>query len=578
METFFLFVNSPEEKKKKYCYQRPVLGNSSTNEGDAATVMTSEGDTYFFQMHKSLEDNNRMANKALYKDAIEKKPATIESNMDLVTHSTSTMKNSLTLCGGGKSIFHANFWVDETGNHPTPGTMISFSDVNNFVWKPVDRHQIDYCRYATRELENNNMRLQISHYKRKALLILHPQNDFCDRVPGLYPVHEIDIVDFEGYDVLQSSPAKYNGRVAFQALDPRSPEEGRRRGVVKGFRTRKDGVEERGKEQYYVEVLWDPDVYRPADLLVEDFGPTDSVIRHFRRLQNACTNHLRVHLVSDTRDPAARRYGRLVKVELTNVQVRWDLSVPSYIAKTELLVDADTAVPDSGAFTKGARVMYQTVTQSTHQPAFTIARAVDDAAPIQRMSSTAAASFSTSIRMYGLGTVLNVCENGTHVEVMWDAENTCGNLPVMGSYTDLTYTAKLIRENWESYDEIIISRDCHRCNHISHKSYWQADGGVNDFTVIQYMDVLTGAIVPVQSEFSVSAGSDTVPCCCCAVFDEVLRRVTRSATFGSWRTRADTSTLSGRLTVWWVTTSKWRRNELDRARSTDRAATITSLL
>jgi hypothetical protein len=513
METYIRYLEDPEKSKRKYCYKRPVLGH----------IDSSEGDTYFFQMQRPLEESNKIANKILFKDGVEKKPATLESNNELVTHSESQLKASSTLCGGGKSIFHANFWVDENGNHPVPGTMISFSDVNNFVWKPVDRHQIDYCRYATRELEHSNLRLQISHHKRKVLLILHPQNDFCDRVPGLYPLEDVELVGLNDIATLELNPAKYNGKFAYQAADPRLPENGRRKGVVKGFRTKLVA----GRKKYYVEVLWDPDVYRPSDLLVEGYTETDSTIRHFRRLQNACANHLRVHLASDERpdkDFSYKRYGRLVKVELTGVQVRWDLSVPSYVPKQELSIDScDTsqvavAVSDeldaATKVLKGSRVFYsRNVGQQAHSG---VVAAADDVGPIspaspganaslQRTVSTnrqASGNWNTSLYMYGKGTVVNDC--GTHVEVLWDAENTCGNLAVLGSYTDLTYTAKLIRENWDQYDEIMISRDCHRCNHISHKSYWQTDGGVGDFRVIEYMDVLTGAVVPAQGQFVVS--------------------------------------------------------------------------
>jgi hypothetical protein len=522
MDTFLRLATNRQEKIRKYCHVRPALGNGNG---------LNEGDTYFFQIQVTLEENHKLANKILYKDGVEKIPATIESNKELVTHSTHVCEDSQTHCGGGRSIFHANYWVDETGNHPIPGTMISFSDVNNFVWKPVDRHQIDYCRYATRELENNNMRLQITHDKRKVLLILHPQNDFCDRVPGLYPADEIVIDDFEGFEVLQSCPTKYNGRAAFQAADPRSPDGGRRRGIVKGFRSKRINRDS-AMAKYYVEVLWDADIYRPADLRVEGLEESRSPIRDFRRLQNACKTYLRVYLSTDTRADASKRYGRLLKVEITGVQVRWDLSVPSYVAMKHLHVEDDgrgaefsfppdppnddIAVDINDRIRKGSRVVsLEANAVLTPMPSSSSDATASAAPPIRSLSAGNTVSRSvTSLHMYGRGTVVNVSGDGDHAEVFWDAENTCGNLPVMGSYTDLTLVAKLIKENWETYDEIIISRDCHRCNHISHKSYWVSPEGVNDYTTIKYTDVLTGKVVPAQKEFGVSVRVEQVYCSC----------------------------------------------------------------
>jgi ankyrin repeat protein len=128
-----------------------------------------------------------------------------------------------------------------------------------------------------------------------------------------------------------------------------------------------------------------------------------------------------------------------------------------------------------------------------------------DDAVCYRYSPTLEPCDDASIQMFGNGRVVKVCDDGTHVEVVWDAENTCGNLSVLGSYTDMSLTARLIRQNWDQFDEIIISRDCHRCNHISHKSYWRSkeSDGVDDFQTITYMDILSGKFTPAQSEFAV---------------------------------------------------------------------------
>jgi hypothetical protein len=211
-------------------------------------------------------------------------------------------------------------------------------------------------------------------------------------------------------------------------------------------------------------------------------------------LKNACHNVLRVHSVSDTRDINSKRYGRLIRVNQTRVEVRWNLSVPCYVAKRMLRLAGGPEIE------KGSLLDKKTVGGSE-----CLANFSKDDAVCYRYSPTLEPCDDASIQMFGNGRVVKVCDDGTHVEVVWDAENTCGNLSVLGSYTDMSLTARLIRQNWDQFDEIIISRDCHRCNHISHKSYWRSkeSDGVDDFQTITYMDILSGKFTPAQSEFAV---------------------------------------------------------------------------
>jgi hypothetical protein len=475
MQTFFQFLDYPEDVKKKYCHKRPALA-------------ASEGDTYFFDMQATLDEVNGRAPR----EDTEVLPATLTFNKNLVTHENSKELLPFKLSGGLQNIFNSNFWVDGTDKHPAPGTMISYSEVNNFIWMPVDHRQIADCRHVTSELEKKNLCLQISHYKRRVLIILHPQNDFCDRVPGLYPVEDIDIEGFEGTDVLSSIPTRYDGKAAYLRADIRSRETGRRRGAVHGFRTKTGNATT--SDQYFVEVLWDAEVYKPHQLVVKGFSMAKSSARHLRRLKNACHNVLRVHSVSDTRDINSKRYGRLIRVNQTRVEVRWNLSVPCYVAKRMLRLAGCPEIE------KGSLLDKKTVGGSECLADFS-----KDDAVCYRYSPTLEPCDDASIQMFGNGRVVKVCDDGTHVEVVWDAENTCGNLSVLGSYTDMSLTARLIRQNWDQFDEIIISRDCHRCNHISHKSYWRSkeSDGVDDFQTITYMDILSGKFTPAQSEFAV---------------------------------------------------------------------------
>jgi hypothetical protein len=525
METFFLFIDLPEEKKLKYCHKRPVFGTA-----------TAEWDIYFFLMQDRLDEVNKKAKKALLdKDAVEKKPATVEKNNRLITHSKSKEKESYTLCGGGKNIFHANFWIDQHGNHPAPETLISFSDVNNFIWKPVDRHQIDYCRYATREMENQHLRLKISHHERKILVILHAQNDFSDRVPGLYKLTDVIIDYFDegvGLRGLVTNPYMYYGHPAYMRDDSLRE----RQGFVRGFRRHLDAT---GTEIDFVEILWDSDKYKPLALVVEGYNQpkpdSKQHWRHYQRLKYALHNKLRVSMVGDDRPVELRRFGRLAAVDHSAAYVRWDLSKPALVRVQDLNVvvpapsissESSTSEQDSGAsvatvaahFDVGCRVAGRSVRSGT--PAYDISVTV----PTTHGSSTSSCSKTTSsipcphpsLHLLGLGTVVGRYRDKTDtefVEVYWDNENTCGNLPIQGSYADFTHTANLIKKNWEEYDEIIISRDCHRCNHISHKSFWETgpieamgkvrDGTVvGDMQIIEYMDVLNGKVRPVQGHFT----------------------------------------------------------------------------
>ncbi len=52
-------------------------------------------------------------------------------------------------------IFHAIFWQDQNGNQPKPFTTISYSDVKNKVYTPLNQNLYNHCLAYTKHLEEN---------------------------------------------------------------------------------------------------------------------------------------------------------------------------------------------------------------------------------------------------------------------------------------------------------------------------------------------------------------------------------------------------------------------------------------
>ena len=78
-----------------------------------------------------------------------------------------------------------HFWEDNLGNHPSINQLITLDDLNNNIWKPSDPFKIEFCRYIL-----SLHPIIIKSKKSKILLIIHPQNDFCDHLPFIIPVSQ----------------------------------------------------------------------------------------------------------------------------------------------------------------------------------------------------------------------------------------------------------------------------------------------------------------------------------------------------------------------------------------------------
>eukprot|EP01006_Ploeotia_vitrea_P008992 TRINITY_DN21245_c0_g1_i1.p1 TRINITY_DN21245_c0_g1~~TRINITY_DN21245_c0_g1_i1.p1 ORF type:complete len:448 (+),score=2.76 TRINITY_DN21245_c0_g1_i1:64-1407(+) len=51
------------------------------------------------------------------------------------------------------NISHAMYWVDEQGEHPKSNTIITYDDIINGVYSPVNKENIEHCLYYTKTLE-----------------------------------------------------------------------------------------------------------------------------------------------------------------------------------------------------------------------------------------------------------------------------------------------------------------------------------------------------------------------------------------------------------------------------------------
>jgi hypothetical protein len=247
----------------------------------------------------------------------------------------------------------------------------------------------------------------------------------------------------------------------------------------------------------FVEILWDADGYKFEEICVE--GSCDW--RGQMRLEFAKKENLRVYQISDIRDNEKKRYGYIESMSPTEAFVIWDFSVPCLHRADEVIREKE-----GGKWQYGERVW-----------------------------------MAGDSRIKGFGEVIEVVilSEQLYVTVFWNRDNTCGNLPVPGAFDDFSALQKLIDRQPELISEVFISRDCHRHNHISHKSFWyqydlepssvtvagsssKLDDGSSvqapetsrvrvgtpshpaNGTEINYIDVLTGKFRPVNPKLLVS--------------------------------------------------------------------------
>ena len=59
-------------------------------------------------------------------------------------------------------IAHPIFWVDASGNHPTPFTLISTEDIENGTWRCSFPQYQNWCLKYTQNLKKNNRYLLLT--------------------------------------------------------------------------------------------------------------------------------------------------------------------------------------------------------------------------------------------------------------------------------------------------------------------------------------------------------------------------------------------------------------------------------
>jgi nicotinamidase-related amidase len=98
---------------------------------------------------------------------------------------TSKKNNSIFLNSDSDlaNIFKNSFWVDINNNHPSLNQIITYNDFNTKKWIPKSQDKLPFCRYI---LSKDN--IKIVNSTKKILLIIHPQNDFCDKLPLLFNI------------------------------------------------------------------------------------------------------------------------------------------------------------------------------------------------------------------------------------------------------------------------------------------------------------------------------------------------------------------------------------------------------
>ena len=96
------------------------------------------------------------------------------------------------------------------------------------------------------------------------------------------------------------------------------------------------------------------------------------------------------------------------------------------------------------------------------------------------------------------GTIVGFKEKNNNIffEVFFENEKyqRQGSLFVPGSYNDSVNISNLIMSKWFEYEEIIISRDCHKQMHISNKWFWKV--GENANMIFQYENVVSSILHP----------------------------------------------------------------------------------
>jgi hypothetical protein len=352
------------------------------------------------------------------------------------------------------NIFKTTFWLNGlTGKPPLSGQVITHNDVTQFIWRPTDQHHTDFCRYVTTELEREDRFLTVRSHNRKILFICDPQNDFNDNVPALLSVGELELLDGLGPLLTEADKALDITDIKFTmaaTVRPTFSIKRWRRAVNKRL------VKLKGETQYGI------------------------LVGLKMKINRDTTKENAIHEITDRKQKVMACGGYYAEVRwidlvtLTNVhcpgidqtpngsrvngEFRWSWAkcrqaihgaIPVYVGREPRrqgiivnLFDANRSIINMGD-RKGNKLSEPNFTTDKIQAAI--------------LWSCSPNNQDCSLR--------KITVDYKH--------NSLGSLAAPGSFADFQRTSSLISQNPGEYDEIYISRDCHRDNHIAHQSFWR---------------------------------------------------------------------------------------------------------
>jgi hypothetical protein len=577
---------------QKYCHKQPQKDISVAPSGNSADLVPAasadvsqhissekgtpreaadiRGFSYFFRLDKKFDMVSKRANDRFSKLNKEREDLTDEhfdrGKLVPVTagnahriFSPERLRSSVCADSDLANIFKCTFWTNSVNEHPKPGQLITSSDVIKYVWSPTDVHKADFCRYVTQELEKEGSVLEVTNQKRKVLLILDPQNDFCDNIPALV---DIDLLELSSKgEVINSSapnsPSSPSSSATASASDilvwrsamltassttvrVQLKADTSRRGVLVGLKmkvtkktTDDPAIKEPHRGKIYAEIRWTEivDMCR-VTMCARTLPSSGQSGRKSKRMLTSLSPHAGLNVsVLDIAEG---------KNELsTNVMGSNDLSQRS-AASLKIESHVTSASFETKQHSAGA-IGADDKAANSQQPASSVARghvsfrddspAISvgsvDSIPPPATEDTNKSARARARAWQGYihdavpvcvdkdpkrtGIIINVFEDSDRVEILLDVsddakqdENSKGSLATPGAYADFQRTSKLIKEKAHEYDEIYVSRDCHRHAHIAHKPFWDGvHNKITEFTKVRYVDVFSGYYKTKEDHFQV---------------------------------------------------------------------------
>jgi hypothetical protein len=377
------------------------------------------------------------------------------------------------------SIFKATFWVSSTGRHPAPGQIITHNDVTQFAWCPTDHHYTDFCRYVTLKLENEGCPLRVRNDDRKLLFICDPQNDFCDNIPALINVDNLVILD--------------ESQTAFETSGTAPAEKDF--GVSKDSGVNMSTVLTVDERQKFEIGQWQTAINKKRVANKEDLS----------RSRSGLLVGLKMRINRDG-DGHACCGGFYAEVQWTHRESPCNVIVDQgefalAAGDSNAAIFSHLFTSNGGNSSSSARGMQHIKSKSfwktvIHRAVPVRIRSGGDIGVVLRLLDENDREVNLSA---GDSDVVN---EQAKAEILWNVKtnqinyrrNYRGGLATTGSFDDFQRTSKLISANPGEYDEIYISRDCHRFHHIAHQPFWCDSNGslIDFFKRVRYIDVMSG--------------------------------------------------------------------------------------